>query len=153
MVDLYEPTFYLEQACRNRIPSFTDELSVRASGTPRGTRLLSSRHRRRAFLRRKKPSITSDRSFSSGTFPYRRAQHDSKRRDRGTKIIIVFPGFPFVCTLRFPVRFFVTPQLNPRRVGEWREGKAWKNSRRNHRSVTFRHLYQILRWRRRAFDF
>lgn len=92
------------------------------SGTPR---LLGLRHRRRAFLKKKKKKktpITGDRSFSSGTFPYRQAQHDSERRDRGTKIIIVFPGFPFVCTLRFPVRFFVTPRLNPRRRAETRKG-------------------------------
>lgn len=88
----------------------SDELSAQASGTPRFATSSPS------VLEKKKMSITSDRSFSSGTFPYRRAQHDIPN-DRGTKIIIVFPGFPFVCTLRFPVRFFVTPRLNPYREG------------------------------------
>lgn len=120
------------------------ELSARASGTPRLFATSSP-----SVLEKKRRQLPAIVHFLAAHFLI--AEHSMIPSDRGTKIIIVFPGFPFVCTLRFPVRFFFTPWLNPRRRAE--EGKKFlrKNSRRNHRSVTFRHLYQILRWP--AFDF
>jgi len=113
--------------------------SFSTSFPPRWAELLGSRHRRSTnVLEKKKRQLPTIAHFLAAYFLI--AERSTIPNDRSTKIIIVFPDFPFVCTLRFPVRFF---ELNPRRRAE--EGKDRKNSR-NHRSVTFWHLYQILRW-------